>query len=195
DSDTGLVYMQARYYDPVIGRFYSNDPVGVLGHVKQGSVQGFNRYKYSYNNPLKLIDPDGRLPFDFANLFNKNEGAEKAREVQVKVAEDTIAATETAFEVTVAVAEAVNDITPGGKTVKAASAIVNAAIKASDSEKPLETLGTELAIEAFGVGVGKKLDAFTQATHSTNEMAKEVAVNVITTELKDEFREAVEDRQ
>ncbi|MBT1449252.1 RHS repeat-associated core domain-containing protein, partial [Glaciecola sp. XM2] len=31
DSDTGLVYMQARYYDPVIGRFYSNDPVGVLG--------------------------------------------------------------------------------------------------------------------------------------------------------------------
>nr|WP_273072018.1 MULTISPECIES: RHS repeat-associated core domain-containing protein [Alteromonas] len=27
DSNTGLVYMQARYYDPVIGRFCSNDPV------------------------------------------------------------------------------------------------------------------------------------------------------------------------
>ena len=28
DTDTGLTYMQARYYDPVIGRFLSNDPVG-----------------------------------------------------------------------------------------------------------------------------------------------------------------------
>jgi len=29
-DNTGLVYMQARYYDPVIGRFYSNDPLDVL---------------------------------------------------------------------------------------------------------------------------------------------------------------------
>ena len=29
-DNTGLVYMQARYYDPVIGRFYSNDPVDVI---------------------------------------------------------------------------------------------------------------------------------------------------------------------
>ena len=28
DPDTGLVYMQARYYDPVVGRFISTDPVG-----------------------------------------------------------------------------------------------------------------------------------------------------------------------
>jgi len=28
DAATGLVYMQARYYDPVIGRFLSSDPVG-----------------------------------------------------------------------------------------------------------------------------------------------------------------------
>ena len=27
DNDLGLSYMQARYYDPVIGRFYSNEPV------------------------------------------------------------------------------------------------------------------------------------------------------------------------
>ncbi|MDU0355140.1 hypothetical protein RS130_15620 [Paraglaciecola aquimarina] len=36
--------MQARYYDPVIGRFYSNDPVGTVGHLAGGNVQGFNRY-------------------------------------------------------------------------------------------------------------------------------------------------------
>jgi len=54
DSDTGLVYMQARYYDPVIGRFYSNDPVGF------SNVHNFNRYAYANNNPYKYVDPDGR---------------------------------------------------------------------------------------------------------------------------------------
>jgi len=46
--------MQARYYDPVIGRFYSNDPVGFK------NVHNFNRYSYANNNPYKYIDPDGR---------------------------------------------------------------------------------------------------------------------------------------
>jgi len=53
DSDTGLVYMQARYYDPVIGRFYSNDPVGFR------DVHSFNRYAYANNNPYRYTDPNG----------------------------------------------------------------------------------------------------------------------------------------
>ncbi len=52
--------MQARYYDPVIGRFYSNDPVGTLGH--SNIAHGFNRYAYANNNPYKYNDPDGKLP-------------------------------------------------------------------------------------------------------------------------------------
>ncbi|MCV2886507.1 RHS repeat-associated core domain-containing protein [Aestuariibacter sp. AA17] len=59
DTDLGLSYMQARYYDPVIGRFYSNDPVDALGHLASGNVQGFNRYAYANNNPYKYVDPDG----------------------------------------------------------------------------------------------------------------------------------------
>ena len=47
--------MQARYYDPVIGRFYSNDPVGFTAEVDT-----FNRYSYVGNNPYKYTDPDGR---------------------------------------------------------------------------------------------------------------------------------------
>ena len=46
--------MQARYYDPVIGRFYSNDPIGFR------DVHSFNRYAYANNNPYKYIDPDGK---------------------------------------------------------------------------------------------------------------------------------------
>lgn len=54
DNDLDLTYMQARYYDPVIGRFYSNDPVGA------NNVENFNRYAYGNNNPYKFTDPDGQ---------------------------------------------------------------------------------------------------------------------------------------
>ena len=60
DSDTGLTYMQARYYDPVVGRFYSNNPVGF---TTKNPVMSFNRYMYVNNNPYKYNDPDGEFLF------------------------------------------------------------------------------------------------------------------------------------
>ena len=65
DKDLGLSYMQARYYDPVIGRFYSNDPVDPLEHMERGNsiAHGFNRYAYANNNPYKYVDPDGEFVF------------------------------------------------------------------------------------------------------------------------------------
>ncbi|WP_444933683.1 polymorphic toxin-type HINT domain-containing protein [Microbulbifer sp. JTAC008] len=69
DANTGLVYMQARYYDPLIGRFYSMDPVGYLGHLERGNpIQGMNRYAYANNNPYKYNDPDGEF-LNFAVKF------------------------------------------------------------------------------------------------------------------------------
>lgn len=56
DQDTGLLYMQARYYDPRIGRFLSQDPVGFV----TVNPISFNRYAYGNNNPYKYTDPDGR---------------------------------------------------------------------------------------------------------------------------------------
>jgi RHS repeat-associated protein len=56
DADTGLTYMQQRYYDPVAGRFLSIDPVTTDANTG-GS---FNRYAYANNNPYRWIDPDGR---------------------------------------------------------------------------------------------------------------------------------------
>ena len=57
DSETGLNYMQARYYDPVIGRFLSEDPMTMLSMEMDPGY--FNRYMYTMNDPVNNIDPDG----------------------------------------------------------------------------------------------------------------------------------------
>ncbi|MBL8340702.1 MAG: hypothetical protein JNL30_04470, partial [Rubrivivax sp.] len=59
DVDTGLVYMQQRYYEPLVGRFLSVDPVNT--DLQTGS--GFNRYAYANNSPYRYTDPTGRWPF------------------------------------------------------------------------------------------------------------------------------------
>ena len=51
DSETGLYYNNARYYDPKIGRYISSDPIGLRG--------GLNTYLYARANPLRYIDPSG----------------------------------------------------------------------------------------------------------------------------------------
>jgi RHS repeat-associated protein len=56
DAATGLVYMQQRYYDPLIGFFLSRDEVTAL----QAGPRHFNGYAYAANNPYRFTDPDGR---------------------------------------------------------------------------------------------------------------------------------------
>src|SRR5882724_1116343 len=55
DIETGTVYLQARHYDPLIGRFLSTDPVG----FKTENLQSFGRYPYANNNPYGYKDPRG----------------------------------------------------------------------------------------------------------------------------------------
>lgn len=63
DAETGLNYMQQRYYEPGIGRFLSVDPVT----INSGTGGNFNRYRYANNNPYKFTDPDGRLACSIGN--------------------------------------------------------------------------------------------------------------------------------
>ena len=80
DDDLELTYMQQRYYDPLIGRFYSNDPVDFLGHMRRGNpTMGFNRYAYANNNPYKYTDPDGRFAFVIPAIPYVVKGAVTAR--------------------------------------------------------------------------------------------------------------------
>ncbi len=71
DEETGLHYNTFRYYDPEVGRFITQDPIGLLG--------GNNLYRYT-PNPVKWIDPLGWVHeltpgFNVYGLFDN--GAEK----------------------------------------------------------------------------------------------------------------------
>ena len=58
DDPTGLIYMQARDYDPALGIFYSPDPED----IDPLSAFGPNRYIYADQNPYRYQDPSGRVP-------------------------------------------------------------------------------------------------------------------------------------
>jgi len=55
DKESGYYFYNARHYDPEIGRFVTPDTV-VDGEL---STQGWNRYAYVHNNPIRYKDPTG----------------------------------------------------------------------------------------------------------------------------------------
>ncbi len=59
EDGTGLLYYNARYYDPALGTFISPDSVV----PDPGRVIDYNRFLYARGNPLKYSDPTGRFPF------------------------------------------------------------------------------------------------------------------------------------
>jgi RHS repeat-associated protein len=65
DVETGMLYLNARYYDPALGRFVSPDDWDpTLAGV------GTNRYAYAGNDPVNERDPNGHTFGDFlSSLF------------------------------------------------------------------------------------------------------------------------------
>src|SRR4029434_9896737 len=55
EPGVGLEYVEDRYYDPAVGRFISQDPIGFAG--------GLNLYGYANANPVNVLDPTGRDGF------------------------------------------------------------------------------------------------------------------------------------
>ena len=58
DAETGLYYLNSRYYDPEIGRFISPDSLKYLDPTYNN---GLNLYAYCGNNPVMHVDPNGTL--------------------------------------------------------------------------------------------------------------------------------------
>ena len=88
DAETGMIYLRARYYDPSLGRFISEDPYWNVDNMTYGDnpnednpvpdiaaiMQSSNLYVYGMNNPVRWIDPSGKVVTDWdrANLHQKN---------------------------------------------------------------------------------------------------------------------------
>ncbi|MEL8860503.1 RHS repeat protein, partial [Escherichia coli] len=64
DKESGLYYNRNRYYDPLQGRYITQDPIGLEG--------GWSLYAYPLN-PLNGIDPLGLSPADVALIRRKDQ--------------------------------------------------------------------------------------------------------------------------
>ena len=63
DAESGLYYYRARYYDPTIGRFLNEDPIGFAG----GDM---NLYAYVWDNPTNFVDPYGLWGYNWLDLLS-----------------------------------------------------------------------------------------------------------------------------
>ena len=63
DTETGLYYLQSRYYNPQVGRFLNAD--GALN--ANGDLLGYNMFAYCSNNPVMNSDPSGKA-IDFSKI-------------------------------------------------------------------------------------------------------------------------------
>jgi len=71
DEETGLYYLNARYYDPKIARFLSEDTY----RGTPDDPLSLNLYTYCNNNPIKYYDPTGHIlsEWDEANIKDEND--------------------------------------------------------------------------------------------------------------------------
>ncbi len=69
DTDTGLYYLQSRYYDPQIGRFINADDPGLIQSLSQSTVMGTNLFVYCDSNPVMYSDPSGYYNIKSFNCY------------------------------------------------------------------------------------------------------------------------------
>ena len=85
DAISGLVYLRARHYYPVLGRFLQRDSFDGAPQLPQS----FNRYSYAHNNPLGNVDPSGHDPLDptWRTEFRRSHGgrAPTAEDVLIRL--------------------------------------------------------------------------------------------------------------
>jgi uncharacterized protein RhaS with RHS repeats len=137
--------MKARYYYPVIGRFYSNDPVGFR------DVHSFNRYAYANNNPYKYIDPDGKCSVD-SNGNNVGVCAEPGNAEAEKIVEDYLATDAGMAVEQLGISKgATLHVTTGSEAVVSGDEVNGAKIEHGDNTISVLTIDTNGTVTVVGV--------------------------------------------
>lgn len=133
DVDSGLIYMQARYYDPHIGRFVSVDPAP----VDAAKPAAFNRFGYANGNPVTNTDPDGRqsVPLEAYSRYWPGTEGEKQRNYINGMAGTLVS---------IATMSNVFDVAPAGS---GSGAVASAGF-------PLEFAGATALVKGAGAAVG-----------------------------------------
>jgi len=78
-DEFGLINMNGRCYDPVVGRFLSPDIIV----QNPNNTQCYNRYSYAINNPMKYSDPSG---WSYETLDQWHDNAQRAASLEMQMA-------------------------------------------------------------------------------------------------------------
>ncbi len=153
DIETGLYYLQTRYYDPEIGRFISRDSYEYIG--ANGDLGSFNLFAYCSNNPVNGYDPCGTC-FHHLDIWNDCDKC-GGKNLGTKISDAVSAVGSTVVSAGKAVGNAV---------VSAGKAVGNAAVSAWNWTK-------EAAQTAWGgvKAAGKAVGNFVVDRFSTPEKA------------------------
>ena len=65
--ETGLYFLQTRYYDPETGRFITIDDISYLA---PDTINGLNLYAYCNNNPVMNVDPEGNNSVSLSTIVD-----------------------------------------------------------------------------------------------------------------------------
>ena len=87
DSDLGLYYLRARYYNPYTGRFLSRDPED--GNTRDPA--SLHKYLYADGDPVNRRDPMGRLALiEYSSMFADALGDEVGAVIYEKAEEHVL---------------------------------------------------------------------------------------------------------
>ena len=186
DTETGLYYLQSRYYNPGWGRFINAD--NAIGQV--GNVQSGNMFAYAFNNPISYSDHTGNWP-KLSKIFTIVAVAA----VTVAVVAAAVATAGTAVPALAAIGGGIFGGISAGTVAAAATVVASvstAAAAASSvyektSERKLRTNNTVYKLvdrngTAQYVGRTTNLKA-REAAHKNNPYRKDLKLEVIASGL------------
>jgi uncharacterized protein RhaS with RHS repeats len=186
--------MQARYYDPVIGRFYSNDPVG----FNPNNIHSFGRYTYGNNNPYRYTDPDGRDAVESINHWAKGfmdvqkSVTSHAKSVRASASKENLDALSEGMQVAGIGAASVGAEPQAGALLTGAAIVdvINIVINSDDATKDGTT---KLVTDSVSKLVSSKVKAAATIIGKADSAITSTAEKVVGKYTGDKLKEVIQD--